>query len=1028
MNGEDLADKAGIKKENRFIFSDSYYENMPEVPEKPNFDVVGLPKKETSSSNTPIQQASSFDQIIHNDYTKNDEEPSNHMFNFFSGTDSNESNNLSIKENTMHPSDLTDSFSNPKEPEKMDSFHSFTGKTSELNRTYGSNYFQENRELQTQDTYASSNASFENDSFSLLSTDLGALQHEDAFSNHKEDLSANGFSFDTKSSLDSVSSENNASTSFNLMDQKSNPLDVIHQAEDVSRKQESQKQEDFGSLSKPFENNLFGLPSTDSSALKPDDSNFSLNSNAPLPSNDVSLEDKKEQPVDPFSFNVGTSDHSNEANPSIPVPMDFNSSFSQEKSEITSKVDSQTDSTTSIFSNGKTNDSLEFYKPDESLNHDYFFGTDSKSLADIEKEKIEIPSVDSTHTKQENEEEEDSIDFIERLKNQEEFLKNAASFENSSDSSSSQFAIPVDQMEDKKDFLWRPIEKPKTEEIKIPERKLEYDQSFMSSTPSEGNKFIVNGDPSVEIKDVPKREISKIPDFMSGTFQASDLNISTGVNQELEAELLKQREEEEERKRKEALESSVYRNLNQNKKNQQLVYKAGGKSYVREVGNKPKIELWPANQPPTSSSESTSPQVEIPSVVTDTESTDLKSEIEAPVEEIKEESKKEQPKSIQELIESIVDVPGLSNIEVKLNPFENPGVKFGFQEKVDKEVIPDDQPTNVYDEKADNFDYDQNFENVEVVKSTLLEELIGKSHKEGKISILARYGEDFCARDYITNPAIGRAEEIKQLILILLTPEKSGILIGKPGIGKTSIVEGLAYQLQRNNVPEALKGFRIVSVKTPSLLGSLPTGETRLQTLVDELKELDKVILFIDEIHMLIGATNDSSMDFANMFKESLGRGTIKVIGATTTEEYERYILRDKAFVRRFQKVEVEEPSREHTIKILMGTLPKIEKTTGAKLKYSEFMKTEIMSFIVDITTEYKRIYGIGSRYPDICLTLLSQAFSQAVFANRTEVTINDIRKAIENSKNIYPDVIRKELVNFDQKFKDLIREEELGQ
>lgn len=934
MNGEDLADKAGIKKENRFIFSDSYYENMPEVPEKPNFDVVGLPKKETPSSNTPIQQASSFDQIIHNDYTKNDEEPSNHMFNFFSGTDSHESNDLGVKENTMHPSDLTNPFSSQKVSEKMDLFHSLPGSGSELNSTDENNHFQENSEMQTQDTYASSNVSFENDSF--------------------------------------------------------------------------------------------GLPSMDSNSLQPEDSNFSFN-HAPLPSNDVSLEDKKEQSVDPFSFNVGTSDHSNEANPSIPVPMDFNSSFSQETSEITSKVDSQTDSTTNIFSNGNPNDSFEFYKPEESLNHDYFFGTDSKSLADIEKEKIEIPSVDSTHTKQ-KEEEEDSIDFIERLKNQEESLKNDISSENSSDSSSSQFAIPVDQMEDKKDFLWRPIEKPKAEEIKVPERKLEYDQSFMSSTLSEENKFIVNGDPSIEIKDVPKRETSKIPDFMSGTFQASDLNISTGVNQELEAELLKQREEEEERKRKETLESSVYRNLNQNKKNQQLVYKAGGKSYVREVENKPKIELWPANQPPTPSSESTSPQVEIPSVVMDTESNDLKPEIEAPVEEVKEEPKKEQPKSIQELIESIVDVPGLSNIEVKLNPFENPGVKFGFQEKVDKEVIPDDQPTNVYDEKADNFDYDQNFENVEVVKSTLLEELIGKSHKEGKISILARYGEDFCARDYITNPAIGRAEEIKQLILILLTPEKSGILIGKPGIGKTSIVEGLAYQLQRNNVPEALKGFRIVSVKTPSLLGSLPTGETRLQTLVDELKGLDKVILFIDEIHMLIGATNDSSMDFANMFKESLGRGTIKVIGATTTEEYERYILRDKAFVRRFQKVEVEEPSREHTIKILMGTLPKIEKTTGAKLKYSEFMKTEIMSFIVDITTEYKRIYGIGSRYPDICLTLLSQAFSQAVFANRTEVTINDIRKAIENSKNIYPDVIRKELVNFDQKFKDLIREEELGQ
>ena len=340
---------------------------------------------------------------------------------------------------------------------------------------------------------------------------------------------------------------------------------------------------------------------------------------------------------------------------------------------------------------------------------------------------------------------------------------------------------------------------------------------------------------------------------------------------------------------------------------------------------------------------------------------------------------------------------------------------------IDEEILKD---SSNMEEDKEEFNYEDNDNTSPVVKSTLLDELRLKEQQTGKISILAHYGDDFCSRDYITNPAIGRKEEIKQLILILLTPEKSGILVGKPGIGKTSIVEGLAYQLQRNNVPDALKGYRIVSVKTTSLLGTLPSGETRLQTLIDELKELDKIILFIDEIHMLMGATSESSLDFANMFKESLGRGSIKMIGATTNDEYERYVLRDKAFVRRFQRVDVEEPTREQTIKILMGTLPKIEKNTGAKLKYSSYIQSEIMAFIVDITTEYKRVYGIGSRYPDICLTLLSQAFSQAVFDNRGEVNIFDIRNATENSKNIYPDVIRKELVNFDTKFKQIIDEE----
>ena len=337
---------------------------------------------------------------------------------------------------------------------------------------------------------------------------------------------------------------------------------------------------------------------------------------------------------------------------------------------------------------------------------------------------------------------------------------------------------------------------------------------------------------------------------------------------------------------------------------------------------------------------------------------------------------------------------------------------------------PIDQPQPIVITEEINYNEPEKYDDDEVVISTLLDELKEKSKETGKISILAKYGDDFCSHNYVTNPAIGREREIKELGLILLTPEKSAILVGKPGIGKTSIVEGLAYRIQRNRVPDALKGYRIVSVKTTSLLGTLPSGETRLQTLIDEIKDLDKIILFVDEVHMLMGATNESSLDFANMFKESLGRGTIKMIGATTSDEYERYVLRDKAFVRRFQRVDVAEPTKDQTVEILMGTLPKIEKNTGAKLKYTHYLQVELMTFIVDITSEYKRVYGIGSRYPDICITLVSQAFSEAVFDNRTEVNVLDIRNAIEHSKNIYPDVISKELINFDEKFRELIKEE----
>lgn len=293
---------------------------------------------------------------------------------------------------------------------------------------------------------------------------------------------------------------------------------------------------------------------------------------------------------------------------------------------------------------------------------------------------------------------------------------------------------------------------------------------------------------------------------------------------------------------------------------------------------------------------------------------------------------------------------------------------------------------------------------------------------EEQISILEKYGVNFTEKEYITNPAIGRDEEIKRMIIVLLTPDKSAILTGKPGIGKTAIVEGLAYRIQQKQVPDALLGYTIIKVDVQALLGTVSdTGDTRIQRLVDELATKEKYILFVDEIHTLIGATSETALDLANMFKTGLGRGDIKVVGATTSDEYERYILRDKAFVRRFQRIDVKEPTQEETVKILMGTYPKIEKKTGAILPYTDFIKERICKFIVGLTEEYNRVYETSNRYPDIALTLLGQAFSTAVFDNRNMVMMKDIKDAISNSKAIYPDVIKKNLPKFDEEFKDEI-------
>ena len=296
-------------------------------------------------------------------------------------------------------------------------------------------------------------------------------------------------------------------------------------------------------------------------------------------------------------------------------------------------------------------------------------------------------------------------------------------------------------------------------------------------------------------------------------------------------------------------------------------------------------------------------------------------------------------------------------------------------------------------------------------------------------TIIDMYGEDLTNKKYITNPAIARDTEIKKLIVVLLTPEKSGLLVGKPGIGKTAIVEGLAYLIQRNEVPEALKGYRIIKVNSTSLVGTI-TKDGREQmvisVLVDELKTMSKTILFIDEIHTLIGGRDSGPMDLANILKPGLDRGDIKAIGATTTIEYDTYVVRDRAFLRRFEKIDVLEPDEETTVKILMGTLPKIEAQTGIKFKYNNYVENMLLESIVSATSEYKRIYGLSAMYPDVAFSVLTQAFSLALFENKKEVDILDVYNAIKTSNRIYPDSIVKELEAFRVKFKKLCEEQNI--
>lgn len=294
-------------------------------------------------------------------------------------------------------------------------------------------------------------------------------------------------------------------------------------------------------------------------------------------------------------------------------------------------------------------------------------------------------------------------------------------------------------------------------------------------------------------------------------------------------------------------------------------------------------------------------------------------------------------------------------------------------------------------------------------------------------SVLKNYGEDLTTKTYITDPSIARDEELKKLMMVLLTPEKSGLLVGKAGVGKTSIVEGLSYRILNNMVPIVLQGYKVIKINSSSLLGRLTYNgrdEMIITLLVEELKNVTKTILFIDEIHTLIGNNSEISMDLANILKPAIDRGAIKLIGATTDIEYNTYIIRDRAFLRRFERIDILEPNEATTVEILFRSLPKIEKTTGIKFKYNDYVTKMLLESIVSATSEYKRVYGLGAMYPDISFSVLTSAFSQALFQNKQFVTVEDVYNAIKTSKRIYPDSIIRELNLFREKFKDIVSQE----
>jgi ATP-dependent Clp protease ATP-binding subunit ClpB len=270
---------------------------------------------------------------------------------------------------------------------------------------------------------------------------------------------------------------------------------------------------------------------------------------------------------------------------------------------------------------------------------------------------------------------------------------------------------------------------------------------------------------------------------------------------------------------------------------------------------------------------------------------------------------------------------------------------------------------------------------------------------EGTYDALNKYGIDLTerARESKIDPVIGRDSEIRRVVQVLSRRTKNNpVLIGEPGVGKTAVVEGLAQRIVAGDVPESLRGKRLVALD----LGAMVAGakyrgefEERLKAVLDEIKASEgQVVTFIDELHTVVGAgaTGDSAMDAGNMLKPMLARGELRMVGATTLDEYRERIEKDAALERRFQQVYVGEPSVEDTIAILRGL----------KERYEAHHKVQIADSALVAAATLSHRYITGRQLPDKAIDLVDEAASRLrMEIDSSPVEIDTLRRAVDRLK-----------------------------
>jgi len=251
----------------------------------------------------------------------------------------------------------------------------------------------------------------------------------------------------------------------------------------------------------------------------------------------------------------------------------------------------------------------------------------------------------------------------------------------------------------------------------------------------------------------------------------------------------------------------------------------------------------------------------------------------------------------------------------------------------------------------------------------------GQQKQETKTPALETFGRDLTelAKKGELDPVIGRAQEIERVIQVLCRRNKNNpVLIGEAGVGKTAIVEGLAQAIVRGDVPELLRNRRVVALDLPLMVsGTKYRGqfEERIKTVMEEIRRAGNVILFIDELHTIVGAGGaEGAMDASNILKPALSRGEIQCVGATTMDEYRKHIEKDAALERRFQPIIVNEPSQPETLDILRGL----------RSKYEEFHRVQFTDEALRAAVDLSARYVSGRRLPDKAIDVIDEAGARA--------------------------------------------------